>query len=1165
LDHLISQKSFLNLCFFLRVENNCLPATFAIHRALKSELDVDNRIGATFGKVYCGVVGGLRRHEFACMGAPVNLAARLMSSKVNNGILVDEAVHEQCRGRYTFKNLPPVKAKGYDKPVPILQPNADSGSHAKKRKSTVSFVGRSVEKQAIHSIAKGIQEESLNSKSSMIFLTGESGMGKSALAFNVIEDLKKNFTDSHKVIITARSTSTETEHRIPLSSYRKIFLRVLRQRCENDGDLSRSGPSRTSEAKENPTLSPSGRSLSRRGRLMKVSSMAGSKLSMRFRQPNGQCSVDDGGSKHQRRVGFRRGSAGNLTHSVHGAVARANLSESKHGRKPKRSDNGISQSLHRSSHTHDSGRASNIHGSHTARGDDSDNDSVNSTSLQRQSSTVPYFEKLCVACDDLEYPYEYADIVGSQFLGFDCASPITHVDGHVPTMDELVDFLAMVFVKIIDFAQFVTIVLDDFQWVDGFSWRVFREICSRSGNILLLCATRSHDKQALRRITSAVSPDAGQQVQMIEISLGPFDFTDIRDIISNVLVHKKSAISDSLCSDIFQRTGGLPVFVIQLLENIKRNRTLELIDGSLQWTSEGLKQKKNFSNTANGAVMEETFLSRFDVLDVRVRKVLQTCAVWGISFQLSDVVQVHPEMDEGDIESSLDFAMDEMILIEQEIEENDDDEIDLASDLGSSRRATGPFSQGGVSRSVSGERYFQFSHAMWRKNVLATMLKERKIELHRLIAEAMERNQAPVEEDSDISRLLTLFDHWKACGDFSKVAPLALTVGSRLEEWDLSAQSLELYEDALEMVFDGIEPTDEEATISTEWVRVKGRTIVLELILRLHVRIGLCHQRLGDEYQSILYFEDAYNTIKSTTKLSGVSKSLRIPILSSLCVLKLERETPGVEETMPIESLITTFVAEAEVDGTAIHVGRACSLQALYFAKRCDFAKALDLVAELDSKYDFEQYSSAMVAEYGRNYPLECLALSAQWLYLLGMFEEAEQRADVIMDHFLNVLDVSDLDGTMPVVLPIIQVYSLLERAQDSYWILKRYVIHPFQDYQSTTSDFWVPLFHPLAYLLELIIMDETGTRDDDLLQEITDWWMKHDASSFEEELQRKAHTLLGELGWRLLRSTEDMDAATRALWIEKVRALLTPIAQEEGAAAEYFQKAAAQALLDSL
>jgi hypothetical protein len=68
------------------VENNCLPATFAIHRALRSELNIDNRIGATFGKVYCGVVGGLRRHEFACMGAPVSTDRCACQERVNGTI-----------------------------------------------------------------------------------------------------------------------------------------------------------------------------------------------------------------------------------------------------------------------------------------------------------------------------------------------------------------------------------------------------------------------------------------------------------------------------------------------------------------------------------------------------------------------------------------------------------------------------------------------------------------------------------------------------------------------------------------------------------------------------------------------------------------------------------------------------------------------------------------------------------------------------------------------------------------------------------------------------------------------------------------------------------------------------------------------------------------------
>ena len=558
--------------------------------------------------------------------------------------------------------------------------------------------------------------------------------------------------------------------------------------------------------------------------------------------------------------------------------------------------------------------------------------------------------------------------------------------------------------------------------------------------------------------------------------------------------------------------------------------------------------------------MEETFLSRFDALDVRVRKVLQTCAVWGISFQLTDVIQMHPEMDESDIESSLDYAIDEMILLEQEIEEHDEDESTLQHT--DHTRETGesvPVSVNGTG--IVGERYFQFSHATWRKNVLATMLKERKNELHRSIAESIEKNHVSIYDESDISRLLTLFDHWKACGEFSKVAPLALEVGGRLEEWDLSAQSLELYDDALSMVFDGVEMTDESATTSAEWVRVKGTVKVLELILRLHVCVGLCHQRLGDEYQSILYFEDAYNTVKTSSQLSAISKTLVLPILSSLCALKLERDTMGGEETMPLDEILVTYVEKAEEEGSAIHIGRSLALKASYFAKLCDFKSALEVTSELDERFDIASYSEDMISEYGRNYALECLALSTQWLYLIGMFEEAEQRADFVFDNYLSVLDLADIDGSMYVVLPIIQLFSLLERAQDAYWILKKYVINPYHDYQDS-SDFWVPLFNPLAYLLEVIIMDEANEHDDTVLHDVEEWVLDERNYVFDAEIERKAHTMIGELCWRLLRFKEDTDPS-RDILSQRTVDLLEPIAHGEHH--DFFQKSAALALLDAL
>lgn len=188
------------------MSNNGLPAIFAIHRSLKSELGVENRIGATFGKAYCGVVGGVRRHEFAVMGACVNLAARLMASKVNKGILVDEAVSGQADARYTFNSLPPVQAKGYgtasclhlysflfefcdlgltpflssciiDHPVPILEPIEHSTLAKKKKLSSLPFIGRILEKETITQISSIVLSNPKHASVSMVFLVGESGMG----------------------------------------------------------------------------------------------------------------------------------------------------------------------------------------------------------------------------------------------------------------------------------------------------------------------------------------------------------------------------------------------------------------------------------------------------------------------------------------------------------------------------------------------------------------------------------------------------------------------------------------------------------------------------------------------------------------------------------------------------------------------------------------------------------------------------------------------------------------------------------------------------------------------------------------------------------------------------------------------------------------------------
>ena len=532
-------------------------------------------------------------------------------------------------------------------------------------------------------------------------------------------------------------------------------------------------------------------------------------------------------------------------------------------------------------------------------------------------------------------------------------------------------------------------------------------------------------------------------------------------------------------------------------------------------------------------------MSRVDSLDIRVRKVLQTCAVLGLEFALTDVIQVHPEMAEIEIENALDLAVDEMILVEHS---NEDDETISLKSISLSEDEHTYSSHSKTSRSHSrntlDDRYFQFSHAMWRNNVLATMLKERKYELHRLIAETMEGDQVLVLEQSNISRLLTIFEHWKACGDFCKAAPLALAVGARLEEWDLSAQSLELYEDALELSFESIFNAEEEKDPDSEWIQVKAKPMVLDLILRLHICVGLCHQRLGDPQESIFFFEDAYSIIKSASKIPGMSKALMMPIISSLCVLKLDAHEidPGdmVEDQA---KLIETLLYEANSNGHPVHLCRALSIKASYEARQGDFDEANECVNTILSIYDIASHSLDMVAEYGTDFALVAVAESVQWLYLAEEQELAEQRADYIMDELLPQVDAMDIDDTMLVVLPVISVLMLVERSKDADWLLKKYIINPY--HESGQVSFWSPVFNPLAYVLELILMEETEQYDVDILDDLEVWVLDEESSKYDIELERRAHTLMGELCWRLAYTKEEGDLERQAL-LDRASALLS-------------------------
>ena len=109
----------------------------------------------------------------------------------------------------------------------------------------------------------------------------------------------------------------------------------------------------------------------------------------------------------------------------------------------------------------------------------------------------------------------------------------------------------------------------------------------------------------------------------------------------------------------------------------------------------------------NNALME-SLLNRFDALDVRVRKILQTCAVLGNSFALSDLIRVHPEKIEKEVEHALEIATEEMILVEISNDDEDSKSLVSTSTGGSDslRGSSIEYTKTSSGLNVSGDRSF---------------------------------------------------------------------------------------------------------------------------------------------------------------------------------------------------------------------------------------------------------------------------------------------------------------------------------------------------------------------------------------------------------------------------------------------------------------------------
>ena len=964
-------SSFPNL-----VAERALPATIEIHNALQNELGVRNQIGATIGNAYCGVVGGIKRHEYAVLGPSINLAARLMGSTQNPGILVDDAVRMMADRSYGFNALPPVKAKGYSEPVPIFEPL--SPLERSWGRVQPNFVGRKKELKEIMGIARDMVLKQCKPK--ILFLSAESGMGKSTLVVHAIEHIRKMIGSSRHRLIVAKHVSNESEMLVPFGMFRSILIDVMKYFHSAADDRSLAS-NESSEGLES--------------------------------------------------IGWESLSAGSFSGGSFGASVATGMTRS-------------------------ADRLGNI-------------------------------------CRELNAPPGFQELVGHQLLGIDsqclgitigCGERNEAKRAYKPNnMKALVAFMAKTFRRCTQDASLVIIALDDVHHTDDMSWRVVEELFAMGTGMLFICTCRpliTHKLSIPPEFWDALNGVHEVHGRFISIKLDCLGVEDIRDMIAKTLGLQESQISSILQRDVLMHSGGMPHFVNEILEVMKRRHPSD---------GQGRRTDDDCTEPAFASV-GELLLHRVDSLDASVRIVLHVGAILGNSFVLSEIVAVMQRMSGEDRKgdemhtdttiASLELAVHEGILyLQYGSGESDDADEGTFGESITSLASSSPMRQD-VHPSPNFASY-TFCHDTWRTTILNLMLDSRKRDMHRIIAETLEAQHGE-ELDNYLPRM-KLFSHWKASGEPTKAANLALSIGNSFEELGLQEQGIKLYEDAIETWHD----KSSEGGGFTKQVLDSINATDLECIINVYVALGKCLASVHKAKESVIEYQNALNVLQSAkTSKDLKDRTIVFPIFNGLFSALKFGQIEQDDQCSYEETLVGQYVHETRLHGDPIHHARSLAMQGELYGRLALYDKAFAAKDEMVQFYDPRIMSAGLCAAYGSDRSAQLNCMSILWHRAKYENEKAVDTCWYIINELMPLMDLQNVHNSCMIMFPVIWTLKDSGYALEARKHFTRIVVDAFDEhYGDGRSTFCLPVYDPILMLLDLT---GGGSETEENFAEYVDW-----------------------------------------------------------------------------
>jgi class 3 adenylate cyclase/tetratricopeptide (TPR) repeat protein len=164
-----------------------------VNREFGLEPPLQQRSGITQGLIFTGEIGAVYRRESVIAGSAVNRAARLMNKAQPGQIILDSDIWDKASAAFVGEPLPPVTLKGIEGQVVIVNVR-EVRRGTRLLPLERPLLGREVEQarltQALDVLlpsAASISPDGVRPKGSAWLISGETGLGKTALVSDLAE------------------------------------------------------------------------------------------------------------------------------------------------------------------------------------------------------------------------------------------------------------------------------------------------------------------------------------------------------------------------------------------------------------------------------------------------------------------------------------------------------------------------------------------------------------------------------------------------------------------------------------------------------------------------------------------------------------------------------------------------------------------------------------------------------------------------------------------------------------------------------------------------------------------------------------------------------------------------------------------------------------------